>query len=106
MVYTAATQSLAMLELLVQDDPLRARYVMIPAFIPADLSIEHLAANSLPVRRSGGARLRRTLAAQKHAPGLLDGAAGLGQKSRTPQLKRTGRWIRRGKVIILLGLHE
>lgn len=48
MVYTAATQSLAMLELLVQDDPLRARYVMIPAFIPADLPIEHLAANSLP----------------------------------------------------------
>ena len=48
MVYTAATQSLAMLELLVQDDPLRARYVMIPAFIPADLPIEYLAANSLP----------------------------------------------------------
>jgi len=47
-VYTAATQSLAMLELLVQDDPLRARYVMIPAFIPADLPVEQLAANSLP----------------------------------------------------------
>ena len=28
-VYTAANQSLAMLEMLVQDQPLRARYVMI-----------------------------------------------------------------------------
>lgn len=48
MVYTAATQSLAMLELLVQDDPLRARYVMIPAFIPADLPIEHVGVDTLP----------------------------------------------------------
>ncbi|MCX9156372.1 RES family NAD+ phosphorylase [Niveibacterium sp. 24ML] len=48
MVYTAATQSLAMLELLVQDDPLRARYVMIPAFIPDQVQLEQLAANALP----------------------------------------------------------
>ncbi|GAA5184371.1 RES family NAD+ phosphorylase [Niveibacterium umoris] len=48
MVYTAATQSLAMLELLVQDDPLRARYVMIPAFFPADLPIEQITSASLP----------------------------------------------------------
>ena len=37
MVYTAHTQSLAILEMLVQDSPLRARYVMIPARIPERL---------------------------------------------------------------------
>ena len=37
MVYTAASQSLAMLEMLVQDQPLRARYVMIEARIPGRL---------------------------------------------------------------------
>lgn len=47
-VYTAATQSLAMLEMLVQDDPLRARYVMIPATLPDDLGIEHLHPEQLP----------------------------------------------------------
>lgn len=36
MVYTAHTQSLALLEMLVQDSPLRAHYVMIPASLPAD----------------------------------------------------------------------
>lgn len=34
MVYTAQTQSLALLEKLVQDPPLRAHYVMIPARFP------------------------------------------------------------------------
>jgi len=34
MVYTAHTQSLALLEMLVQDSPLRAHYVMIPARFP------------------------------------------------------------------------
>lgn len=48
MVYTAASQSLAMLEMLVQDQPLRARYVMIPATLPADLETEELTPARLP----------------------------------------------------------
>jgi hypothetical protein len=36
-VYTAESPSLAVLELMVQDDPLRAHYVLIPAQLPADL---------------------------------------------------------------------
>jgi RES domain-containing protein len=48
MVYTAGSQSLAMLELLVQDDPLRAHYVMIPATLPARLKIERITAGDLP----------------------------------------------------------
>ena len=37
--YTAESQSLALLEMLVQDAPLRARYVLIPAQLPADLAV-------------------------------------------------------------------
>lgn len=48
MVYTAANQSLAMLEMLVQDQPLRARYVMIEARIPAGIPIDRLRADDLP----------------------------------------------------------
>lgn len=48
LVYTAATQSLAMLEMLVQDEPLRARYVMIEARIPSSVKIERLKAEDLP----------------------------------------------------------
>lgn len=48
MVYTAASQSLAMLEMLVQDEPLRARYVMISASLPRTLKIERLTPNDLP----------------------------------------------------------
>jgi RES domain-containing protein len=47
-VYTAGTQSLAFLETLVQDQPLRARYVMIPAQIPTELEIERVRVNELP----------------------------------------------------------
>ncbi|MBC8642235.1 RES domain-containing protein [Caballeronia sp. EK] len=47
LVYTAQTQSLALLEMLVQDSPLRARYVMIPARIPETL-IERVDAAILP----------------------------------------------------------
>ena len=42
LVYTAQSRSLALLEMLVQDDPLRANYVLIPAHIPADVRIETL----------------------------------------------------------------
>jgi len=48
MVYTAGSQSLAMLELLVQDEPLRARYVMIPATLSRNLKIERIAPDQLP----------------------------------------------------------
>lgn len=48
MVYTAGSQSLAMLELLVQDEPLRARYVMIAARLPKNLKIERIAPDQLP----------------------------------------------------------
>src|SRR5258708_11984329 len=47
-VYTAANQSLAMLEMLVQDQPLRARYVMIEARIPSTVTIDHVSSNGLP----------------------------------------------------------
>jgi RES domain-containing protein len=47
-VYTAGSLSLAMLEMLVQDQPLRARYVAIPVEIPADLAVRHIHAADLP----------------------------------------------------------
>ena len=48
MVYTAGSQSLAMLEMLVQDEPLRARYVMIPATLPRNLKVERIGPDRLP----------------------------------------------------------
>ena len=57
MVYTAGSQSLAMLELLVQDEPLRARYVMVPATLPKNLKIERVTPAQLPADwRNLGAR--------------------------------------------------
>jgi len=47
-VYTAGSQSLAMLEMLVQDEPLRARYMMIPATLPQNLKIERVTPDQLP----------------------------------------------------------
>jgi RES domain-containing protein len=46
--YTAGSQSLAVLEMLVQDTPLRARYVMIPAILPDKLKIERISPDQLP----------------------------------------------------------
>ncbi|NMG42856.1 RES domain-containing protein [Aromatoleum toluvorans] len=48
LVYTSATQSLAMLEMLVQDQPLRARYVAIPATVPTGLRIDRITPDELP----------------------------------------------------------
>ncbi|MBM3358419.1 MAG: RES domain-containing protein [Betaproteobacteria bacterium] len=48
LVYTAGTQSLAMLEMLVQDEPLRARYVMIEARIPKGVTIDRIKMEDLP----------------------------------------------------------
>jgi RES domain-containing protein len=42
MVYTAESRSLALLEMLVQDDPLRANYVLVPAKIPNELVITEI----------------------------------------------------------------
>jgi len=47
-VYAAATPSLALLELLVQDDPLRAHYVLIPAHIPLDIPETLIESAQLP----------------------------------------------------------
>ncbi len=49
-VYTSDSQALAMLEMLVQDDPLRARYVVIPATIPDEVAVERVTVDSLPAR--------------------------------------------------------
>ena len=48
LVYTSASQSLAMLEMLVQDEPLRARYVMIGTRIPKGVTIDRIKAEDLP----------------------------------------------------------
>lgn len=47
-VYTAESQSLALLELMVQDDPLRAHYVLISAQLPADLPEMRIEVDQLP----------------------------------------------------------
>jgi RES domain-containing protein len=57
LVYTSGTQSLAMLEMLAQDDPLRARYVVIQADIPDDVAVERVLVEDLPADwRSTAAR--------------------------------------------------
>lgn len=48
LVYTSCSQSLAMLEMLVQDEPLRARYVMIPVEIPTGTKIDRISLDQLP----------------------------------------------------------
>lgn len=59
LVYTAATRSLALLEMLVQDQPLRARYAFIPADVPANVRITRLAPAQLPADwRHSAARIR------------------------------------------------
>lgn len=48
LVYTACSQSLAMLEMLVQDEPLRACYYVIPADIPTGIKIDRITFDQLP----------------------------------------------------------
>ena len=57
LVYTAGSQSLAMLEMLVQDEPLRARYFMIPAEIPGDLPMGRVTPEQLAPDWRGPAAL-------------------------------------------------
>lgn len=47
-IYTAESRSLALLEMLVQDEPLRAHYVLIPAHLTERVSMETLDAGILP----------------------------------------------------------
>lgn len=62
MVYTAGSQSLATLEMLVQDEPLRARYVMIPVTLPRNLKIERVTEDELPADWRGFAGREHTQA--------------------------------------------
>lgn len=48
MVYTAESRSLALLEMLVQDAPLRARYLLVPAQLPDTVSLTHIDVADLP----------------------------------------------------------
>ena len=48
MVYTAQSRSLALLEMLVQDEPLRAHYVLIPAVIGKAVSRKSVSVSGLP----------------------------------------------------------
>jgi hypothetical protein len=62
------------------------------------------AAPSTPPRQAVQSAL--TAAAQQHAPGLLGGATTQGQPGKNGRgcvHKNTGRWIRRGKAIVILG---
>ena len=47
-VYTAESRALALLEMRVQDAPLHAHYVLIPASLPASVSMETFSDTSLP----------------------------------------------------------
>jgi RES domain-containing protein len=49
MVYTAESRSLALLEMMVQDAPLRARYLLVPAQLPDTVSVTHIDMADLPV---------------------------------------------------------
>lgn len=61
LVYTAGSQSLAMLEMLVQDEPLRARYVVVSAMLPKNLKVEWVTPAQLPADWRGiGARAQLT----------------------------------------------
>jgi RES domain-containing protein len=48
LVYTSGSQSLAMLEMLVQDEPRRAHYVVIEAHIPKGVTIDRIKVEDLP----------------------------------------------------------
>jgi RES domain-containing protein len=48
LVYTAGSRALAILEMLAQDQPLRARYAIIPVIVPSSIRIERLSRATLP----------------------------------------------------------
>jgi RES domain-containing protein len=73
LVYTAESRSLALLEMLVQDAPLRARYVLIPAQLPDTVSITLVGVADLPAdwrqldRRDALQRIGRDWLARGHS---------------------------------------
>lgn len=66
MVYTAGSLSLALLELMVQDQPLRARYVAFCCKIPDDAAVARIDAGRLPPdwRRASGIEACQKLGAE------------------------------------------
>lgn len=76
MVYTAESRSLALLEMMVQDAPLRARYVLVPAQLPETLRITSV--------------------------GVADLAADWRRMDRRDALQRIGRdWLAQGRSAVL-----
>lgn len=76
MVYAAESRSLALLEMMVQDAPLRARYVLIPARLPDTVSITSV--------------------------GVADLAADWRRLDRRDALQRIGRdWLAQGRSAVL-----
>ena len=73
MVYTAESRALALLELMVQDVPLRARYVLIPAQLPDTLTVTHVGLAKLSAdwrrldRRDALQRIGRDWLEQRHS---------------------------------------
>lgn len=65
-IYTAESRSLALLEMLVQDEPLRANYVLIAAHLPESVSMETLDVKVLPRhwRTHAGREALQTLGGQ------------------------------------------
>lgn len=81
-VYTASARSLAMLEMLVQDQPLHAEYVIIPARVPSRVRVEQVATSVLPkdwratgpneaLRELGEQWVRRSLSAVLRVPSAV-----------------------------------
>lgn len=75
-IYTAQSQSLALLEMMVQDLPLRAHYVLIAAHLPADLPQTRIELRALP--------------SDWRSPGTREGLQRLGQD-----------WLERGATAVL-----
>lgn len=82
LVYTAESQALAVLEILVQDEPLRARYVLMPAHLPDDLALDRVTVDQLPpdwrtpggrseLQRRGAAWVRRGMSAVLAVPSAV-----------------------------------
>jgi RES domain-containing protein len=81
-VYTASSRALAILEMLVQDQPLRARYAIIAARIPSTVRIERVPVAALPdtwataqpsdeLRAVGADRIKRAKTAVLRVPSAV-----------------------------------
>ena len=65
-VYTAGTGALALLEMLVQDQPLRAEYTVLPVELPPSIEVAHISLDRLPKNwpESGDLEPTRAIGAQ------------------------------------------